>query len=85
MHFVLALAIGLGMTPQSFFEKFLDKQRVNRERAFSGTYDGIQGKCIRCTRDAGDVHRASGLEPVKVAPGKVLCGACFKANAAVPE
>lgn len=82
MHFVLALAIGLGMTPKMFFEKFLEKQEENRRRAFSGTYDGVSGKCVYCTRDVGDVQRAMGMAPVEL-PSKDgseiqnwMCGQC---------
>lgn len=88
-HFLFSLAAGLGMSPKMFYTKFLEKQTENRRRALEG-YTGIDEKCVLCSRDVGDVTRATGLKPVELPhqdvdgeePRNWMCGQCHAANAA---
>lgn len=83
LHFVMNKALLLGMTPDSLYEKYVEKNERNRKRQREG-YTGVDEKCIVCGRDVTDVKVATGLAPLIAATSGTIdnvteewyCGEC---------
>lgn len=53
-HFMMNLALALGMDEEMIFDMYVAKLKKNVSRHESGTYDGIRGKCPKCKRAYDD-------------------------------
>jgi phosphoribosyl-ATP pyrophosphohydrolase len=74
LHFLVNLALAVGVSPDEFAERYFEKATKNEKRMADG-YDGVSSKCPQCKRDMND-------RGVKcVAPGSSLdvqAGYCDK-------
>lgn len=52
-HFMLNIMLHLGMTSDTIYDVYMNKNQVNHRRQDEG-YDGVSSKCRRCQRDLED-------------------------------